>query len=183
MKSIRNTAVIAVMVLLTACTKEPPPPSVSEFMENSILLESAMVRCARNRSETKYEAECVNAREAANRLATAEEQARREKLEAQSERKRQALRRTLEAAAEARRRAEEARRRQAEAEYLGQFDAPPPEAENGDVPADMPVPAGGPESGAETSDATASDSTGTQEAPADLQAVRDELKRRQDESR
>ena len=90
-----------------------------------------MVRCGANRSEMKYETECVNARDAINRLERAEEQARRQQLEAQSERKRQALRRTQEAAAAARRRAEDDRRRREEAEYLGLFEELPPQP--GDV--------------------------------------------------
>ncbi len=106
---------------LFACVEEPPPPTVDEFVDNSILLEATMVRCSANRSSTKYETECVNAREAINRLAIAEEEARRAELEAQSERKRRALRRTQEAATQARRRAAEAARKREEAAYLSQF--------------------------------------------------------------
>lgn len=121
-----NIAVLVCsLVLLGACAEELPPVSVVEFMKNPRLLEATMVRCAQNRSETKYEVECVNARDAVNRLAAAEEQARRQQMEAQSERKRQALRRTQEAVAEARRRAMEAQRQQEEAEYLGLFDELP----------------------------------------------------------
>jgi len=81
-----------------------------------------MVRCGQNRSEMKYESDCVNARDAINRLERAEERARRAQLDAQSERKRQALRRTQEAAAAARRRAAETQREREEAEYLGIFE-------------------------------------------------------------
>ena len=81
-----------------------------------------MVRCGQNRSEMKYESECVNARDAINRIERSEERARRAELEAQSERKRQALRRTQEAAAAARRRAVEIQRQRDEAEYLGVFE-------------------------------------------------------------
>jgi len=73
------------LFLLAACAEEQPPVSASQFMENSRLLEATMVRCARNRSETKYDAECVNARDAVNRLEAANERDRREQLEAQSE--------------------------------------------------------------------------------------------------
>ncbi|HUD97735.1 MAG TPA: EexN family lipoprotein [Woeseiaceae bacterium] len=120
----RGTCVAALCAasLLAACGEEPPPPSPNEFIENRILLEATMVRCSQNRAEARYDAECINAREAVNRLAAAEEQAKRQDLEAQSERKRQALRRAQEAAAEARRRAlvEEQRRR--DAELLGEFE-------------------------------------------------------------
>ena len=119
MKTSRLKSSLAGLVLLTACAKEPPPISTAEMMENPRLLEATMVRCSQNRSETKYEVECVNARDAANRLEARRKELRRAELEAQSERKRQALRRTQEAAAEARRRAQEAERLREEAEYLG----------------------------------------------------------------
>ena len=107
------------LVLLVACAKEPPPISVGEFLDNPRLLEASMVRCGQNRSETKYLAECVNVREAVNRLEVREKQARRAELEAQSERKRKALRRTQAAATEARRRAQEEQQRREQAEFLG----------------------------------------------------------------
>jgi hypothetical protein len=112
-------------VLLVACAEEAPPTSVGEFMENPRLLEATMVRCSQNRSTMKYETECVNARDAINRLERDEERERRAALEAQSERKRQQLRATQEAAAAARRRAEEDQRRREEEEYLGIFEAEP----------------------------------------------------------
>lgn len=124
---------LAVAVLFTACGEEPPPPSVTEFMDNPILLEATMVRCVRNRSEARYDPECLNAREAVDRIAAREEKARRAELEAQSERKRQALRRAQEAAAEARRRALEEERRREEAELLGPF-APQPDPAPDDEP-------------------------------------------------
>ncbi len=112
---------------LVACAEEPPPRSANEFMENAILLEATMVRCAENRAEARYDAECINAREAVNRLAAAEEQAKRQDLEAQSERKRQALRRAQEAAAEARRLAREEEERRRDAELHGVFEPLPDE--------------------------------------------------------
>lgn len=125
MNKFNVTVLVCGLLLLGACAEEVPPVSVVEFMNNPRLLEATMVRCAQNRAETKYAVECVNARDAVNRLAAAEEQARRQQMEAQSERKRQALRRTQEAAAEARRRAVEAQRQREEAEYLGLFDELP----------------------------------------------------------
>lgn len=110
------------MAVLTACTKEPPPVSVNEFLEKPRLLEAAMVRCAEDRSRMKYEAECVNAREAVNRLEARQERLRREERERQSELKREALRRTQEAAAVARQHALEEERRRKEDEYLGVFE-------------------------------------------------------------
>ena len=112
----------AAVFVIAGCGKEPPPPTVSEFVDNPILLEATIVRCRENRGESRYEAECMNAREAANRVEAAQTEARRAELEAQSEQKRQALRRAQEAAAEARRRAAEAERRRREAELLGQYE-------------------------------------------------------------
>jgi hypothetical protein len=124
---------------LAACGKEPPPRSVQEFVDDPILLEATMVRCSRDRAATRYDAECVAARDAVDRIAAVREQARREGLESESERKRQALRRAQQAAAEARRRAEEAARRREEAEYFGEFEPLPPgdeAAPENDVPED-----------------------------------------------
>lgn len=129
-------AALAVLVVLAACGEEPPPTSVTQFVEDPILLEATMVRCVDNRAEARYDPECLNAREAVNRIAAREEEARRAELEAQSERKRQAVRRAQEAAAEARRRALEEQRRREEAELLGPFaplseeEDPPDDSEN-----------------------------------------------------
>jgi hypothetical protein len=152
-----------------------------------MLLEATVVRCARNRAETKYDAECVNAREAAGRLAAIQEQARREELEAQSEQKRQALRRTQEAAAEARRRAAEAQRLREEAAYLGQFGATPPANDAAGTNANSAASAAAAQSDntpgvqvAPPPESTPEDAA--EEAPSDLEAIREELKRRQDQS-
>ncbi len=122
----RLTLLVCGIALLAACAKEPPPRSVSEFLENPILLEAAMVRCSQDRARSKYEAECVNARQAVARIQAKEEAERQKALEAQSERKRKAIRRAQEAAAEARRRAAENERQRREAEYLAQFGVLPP---------------------------------------------------------
>lgn len=173
------------MVFLAGCAKEPPPISVSEFMENPRLLEATMVRCGQNRSTLKYETDCVNARDAANRIEAREAKARREEREAMSERKRQALRRTQQAAAEARRRAlEEAQ--QAELLGLPEAQAVPGEATGsvidpaavaeGNAPvAELPPPeeqrVDPPEAGTQPADTTGSD----------LNSIREELQRRQPE--
>jgi len=121
-----TVAAICVLAALAACGKESPPPSVQEFMEDPILLEATMVRCGQDRAATRYDAECINARDAVDRIAAAREQARRQEFEAQSEQKRQALRRAQQAAADARRRAQEAERRREEARNFGEFEPLPP---------------------------------------------------------
>lgn len=123
--------------VLAGCAEEPPPRSVSEFVENPILLEAAMVRCSQDRSQTKYDPECVNARQAVARIQVKEEAKARAEFEARSESKRAALRRTQAAAAEARRRAEEARRKREEAEYLAQFGVLPPNTESNETALDQ----------------------------------------------
>lgn len=116
--------------LLASCGNEPPPRSVREYLDNSILLEAAMVRCAENRNETRYDAECVNARQAVSLIEARQERARHDALELQSQRKRDALRRTQQAAAEARRRARADEERRKEAAYLAQFGELPPPLED-----------------------------------------------------
>ncbi len=93
-----------------------------------------MVRCAQDRSKTKYDPECVNARQAVARIQAKEEAEAKAAFEARSESKRAALRRTQAAAAEARRRAEEARRKREEAEYLAQFGVLPPTTNGNETP-------------------------------------------------
>ncbi len=123
----RLTLLLIGLGLLAGCgSSEPPPRTVTEFLDNPILLEAAMVRCNQDRTGKKYDQECINAREAVKRISAKEEEARRRELEARSEAKRRALRRTQEAQAEARRRAADAQRRREEAEYLAQFGVLPP---------------------------------------------------------
>lgn len=201
------TLLLCGLSLLAACGKEAPPPrSVTEFVENPIMLEAAMVRCAQDRSKSRYDAECVNARAAVDRIQAKEEAAARAALEARSERKRAALRRTQEAAKEARRRAAEAQRQREEAEYLAQFGVPPPDgtaatAEEPLAEGNLPI-AAIPEA-AETPapedalsyDGEADESAAVTEgsnaplmqteadaAATDLESIRDELRRRGEEA-
>ena len=127
-------------LVLVACENEPPPRTVTEFMEDPIMLEAAVVRCARDRAESRYDVECINARQAVKIIEAREEVAERERLEAESERKREALRRSQQAADEARRLAEAERRQQEEAGYLAQFGEEPPELRtDAAVPPNAPV--------------------------------------------
>ncbi|MBT8103655.1 MAG: EexN family lipoprotein [Gammaproteobacteria bacterium] len=183
--------------LLAGCGKEPAPRTVTEFVDNPMLLEAAVVRCAQDRAKTKYEAECVNARLAVARVQAREEAAAKAALDARSESKMKAIRRNAAAAAEARRRAQEAERAREEAEYLAQFGvSPSSDSETADsgtgdvsVEGNLPV-AVVPE--AEAADAVAVDpdarpanddgNAPVAELPStDLDAVRDELRRRNEE--
>ena len=161
----RLFTVLCCVTLLGACAKEPPPRSVREFIENPLLLEAAVVRCAQDRAQSKYDAECVNARQAAASIQAKEEARRAEELEARSEAKRRALRQTQEAAAEARRRALEAEERRRNEEYIEQFGEPPPvETDEQDalVEGNLPI-AVIPDSEDETS--SGADSAGDQPQP------------------
>jgi hypothetical protein len=202
-KPSRLITVLLGAAIVSACSdKEPPARTVTEFVENPILLEAAMVRCARDRRETRYEPECINAREAVNRIEAKEEEARRVELEARSEAKRRALRRMQEAQAEARRRSEEAERLRKEAEYLAQFGVLPPsddQASEDELPAGNlplavvpesavdeqssqtygePLPAGDDANAPGMRTEPAEEEA---EAPADLQGIRDELRRRNED--
>lgn len=129
------------MWLSAGCSDEPEPRSVREYVDNPQFLEAAVVRCARNRSQTRYDDECINARQAVSVVEAREERSSRDELEAQSKRKRDALRRTHIAATEARRRAAEMIRLQEEAEYLAQFGElplPKNDATGNDLDANVP---------------------------------------------
>jgi len=158
------TLIIGGIGLLAGCEEEQPPRSTMEFLDNPIMLEAAMVRCSQDRAATRYDAECVNARQAVSQIEAREEVVRQAEFDARSTRKRQALRRTQEAAAQARRRAADAERLRIEAEYLAQFGvAPPPATDGGNAPGIAVQP--------------------EEEAPAtDLESIRDELQRRNEES-
>lgn len=156
-----------------------------------------MIRCAQDRSKTRYEAECVNARQAVARIQAKEEAARTAALEVSSENKRQALRRTQAAAAEARRRRAEAERLKEETEYLAQFGvAPQGDREAGVEPAAGNVPLAVIPEADEEADAVATfggaqPATDGGNAPvaeaepeppvSDLESIRDELRRRNEE--
>lgn len=169
------------LLFLVACAKQPPPVSVAEFMQNPRLLEATMVRCGENRATMKYEAECVNARDAVNRLEAREEKARREELEAMSERKRQALRRTQQAAEAARRRAAEEARQDpllgiAEEQAGSGVTGNEPAAAESNAPVAEILP---PQQ--ETTDAGDMQPDTGSDVGGDLNSIREELKRRQDE--
>ena len=55
----RLVSPVLLALLLAACSREPAYRSVSDFVDDPALLEAALVRCTENRSESRYEAECV----------------------------------------------------------------------------------------------------------------------------
>ncbi len=185
--------------LVVGCAAEKTPRSVTEFLDNPIMLEAAMVRCSQNRDATRYDAECINARQAVGQIEAKEEASRRVDLEARSEAKRHALRRTQEAVAQARRRASDAERLREEAEYLAQFGVVP--REEGEVAGDDAQIGNSPRAVIPESevDNAAANGNGQNVSPAtdggnapvmaqepeakktDLESIRDELQRRNEE--
>ena len=194
------TLMLAGFALTAGCAEERPPRSVSEFLENPIMLEAAMVRCSQDRDKTRYDAECMNARQAVQQIEAREEAERRAEFEARSDAKRRALRKTQEAASEARRRAAEAERLRKEAEYLAQFGvAMPPqeplaeeEPETGNTPIavipeneDVVTSSGGSQVAPAVDGGNAPGSDPVAEEPqadGDLTSIRDELQRRSDDA-
>lgn len=187
--------------LLAGCEQEQPPRSTMEFLDNPIMLEAAMVRCSQDRAATRYDAECVNARQAVQQIEVKEEVVRQAEFDARSKRKRQALRRTQEAAALARRRAADAERLRIEAEYLAQFGVAPPREEHssevqvdaGNTPLAVIPDAGQPvELSSGSGEVLPATDGGNapgitvqpeEEPPAtDLDSIRDELQRRNEEN-
>jgi hypothetical protein len=203
MTAYRLTLLIFALATGSGCVEEPPPRTVTEFVDDPILLEAALLRCTENRAESRYEAECINVREAVKQVEARQEAARRAELESLSQKKRENLRRTQQAAAEARRRAVEAEERRKEAAYLAQFgEVPPaqksaPEVLKGNAPtvrvpdappqtapqtqSVQPLPTAG--SNAPVADITKSAAESTPEKTPDLNSIRDELKRRNEEDK
>ena len=119
---IRYLALLVIgTAIIAGCNRQPPPRSTNQFVDNPMLLEAAMVRCAQNREQTRYDAECVNARAAAERIQAQKDAQSQAELEERSMRKRNELRRTQAAATEARRRVLVNEEKRKEAEYLAQF--------------------------------------------------------------
>jgi len=176
---IRHFALLVIgAALIAGCNKQPPPRSTNQFIDNPMLLEAAMVRCAQDRAQSRYDAECLNARAAAERIQVQAEAERQAELEALSERKRKELRRTQEAAAEARRRVITDAEKRKEAEYLAQFGEPLPADTAEEIDEDvgnLPV-AVIPEADEPDQSEQAAETLGS-----DLEAVREELRRRTEE--
>ena len=87
---------------LAACSPEPEPRSIIDFMDDGLAREGVLIRCNRNREETLTDEECANARRAATVVALRAERERAPALEQESEAKLLALREreALRAAAE-----------------------------------------------------------------------------------
>ncbi len=152
---------VVIALLFSACSPEPPPRKVSEFLEDPIALEATLSRCNADRSRSRDDEECKNAREAGKRISTAEEEERQRLLEEESRRKLEAIRRRNEAMDQRRREAEEAARQLEELQYEQQF-APVEDAEPGAAPL---APAG--------TEAVAAEPVESEPAPTDVEGYRE----------
>ena len=197
---LRLTITILGIGLLAGCEEERVPRSTNEFLENPIMLEAAIVRCSRDRTATRYDAECVNARQAIRSIEAEKEAAQRIEHDARSQSKRQALRRAQEAAAQARRRSAEAERLRKEAEYLAQFGVPLPledretteSVDIGNTPLAVIPESSEPQISSRSGDAVRATDGGNapgsgsvpeeDDSMSDLASIRDELQRRSDDS-
>jgi hypothetical protein len=66
--------ITSLAMVLAGCTEPPKPRSVAEFMENETALYGTLTRCE-NDPSAATDAECRNARQAAERIAAIEERA------------------------------------------------------------------------------------------------------------
>ena len=116
MESIRprksfTAAVVAAGLVAGGCAPDPVPRSFADYLEDRMLMEGTLARCDADRIATHNDLECANARRAAVTIALRVEEARREDLERESERKLTELRDEL------------ARREQREREALAEAEA------------------------------------------------------------
>jgi hypothetical protein len=111
MASLVAAFAVAVGLFIVGCAPPPQPRSFAEYLEDRMLMEGTLARCNADRSGTYDDLDCANARRAAVTIALRIEEARREELERESERKLTELRDEL------------ARREQREREALAEAEA------------------------------------------------------------
>jgi hypothetical protein len=102
---------IAAALVVVGCAPPPEPRSFADYLEDRMLMEGTLARCNADRNGTHDDLECANARRAAVTIALRVEEAKREELERESERKLTELRDEL------------ARREQREREAIAEAEA------------------------------------------------------------
>ncbi|HEY7673395.1 MAG TPA: EexN family lipoprotein [Gammaproteobacteria bacterium] len=102
---------VAAALVAGGCAPKLQPRSFAEYLEDRPLMEGTLARCDADREGTHDDLDCANARRAAVTIALRVEEARREELERESERKLTELRDEL------------ARREQREREALAEAEA------------------------------------------------------------
>jgi hypothetical protein len=78
---------VAVGLLVVGCAPKLEPRTFDEYLEDRMLMEGTLTRCNADRAGTHDDLDCANARRAAVTIALRVEEARREELERESERK------------------------------------------------------------------------------------------------
>lgn len=83
----------AAILASAACSPRPiPPMSVTDLMEDRVMLDGVLMKCNQNASRARTDENCVNARIAIERLASQSEPAEEAKRAAEFERSREQLR-------------------------------------------------------------------------------------------
>jgi hypothetical protein len=83
----------AVILATAACSpRRIPPMSVTELMEDRVTLDGVLMKCNRNASKARTDADCLNARIAIERLASQSEPAEEAKRMEEFEHSREQLR-------------------------------------------------------------------------------------------
>ncbi len=84
---------IAAAMSTVACSpRRIPPLSVSDLMDDRVVLDGVLMKCNKNPEKTRNDADCLNARIAIDRLASREEPAEEAKRAAEFEKNREQLR-------------------------------------------------------------------------------------------
>jgi hypothetical protein len=125
-KSIIACGCLAAVISATAaCSPRViPPMTVTEFMEDRVMLDGALMKCNQNQSKARSDSECINARIAIERLDNKNEPAQEAKRVEEFEHSREQLR----LAQEKQRREEQAKKPKVDAYHLPLMpvETPPP---------------------------------------------------------
>src|SRR5258706_9192246 len=71
---------VAVILATAACSpRRIPPMSVTDLMENRVVLDGVLMKCNQNQSRARSDSDCLNARIAIERLASQREPAKEAK--------------------------------------------------------------------------------------------------------
>jgi hypothetical protein len=98
MKSIAACGCLVAMLLASAaCSpRRIPPMTVTDLMEDRVVLDGVLMKCNQNPSKARTDADCLNARIAISRLASRTDPAEEAKRTEEFERSREQLRSTQE---------------------------------------------------------------------------------------
>ena len=68
---VANGCLIAVVAATSACSpRRIPPMTVTDLMEDRVMLDGVLMKCNQNKSKARTDADCLNARIAIERLAS-----------------------------------------------------------------------------------------------------------------